>query len=123
MNNNEENSEPILIDINEVVRTTVTPFLLHDSDFVRLTKVHNFLAIWAHSFFAGTSVFLVTLISKWVGKNYFESIVTISSEEKIALGILVLLVIVFEAAYFFLPSEKKKTVKRIQKHFDKYMKV
>ncbi len=123
MNEVEKKTEPIVIDRDEVIQTKGTPFLLHDGDFLRLTKIHSFLAVWAHSFFAGTGVFLVTLISKWINHKYFNSEVIVSSQEWITLSILVVLVLVSESLHFYLPSEKKKTVKRIQKHFSKHKQV
>ncbi len=93
------------------------PYPLEHSDFLKLTKITNFVPIWAHSFFAGTSVFGLTIISKWIDNRYFNGSNSITNIEIITLFILAVLAVVFEVLYFVLPSEKKKTIKKIEKHF------
>jgi len=94
------------------------PYPLEHSDFLKLTKITNFVPIWAHSFFAGTSVFGLTIISKWIDNKYFNGSNNISNIEIITLVILAVLAVTFEVLYFILPSEKKKTIKKIEKHFE-----
>ena len=94
------------------------PYPLEHSDFLKLTKITSFVPIWAHSFFAGTSVFCLTVISKWIDNRYFNGHSNISSTELITLALLAFLAVIFEVLYFVLPSEKKKTIKKIEKHFE-----
>lgn len=120
MNNQTVKTEPIVINRDEVVQTRETPYLLHDGDFLRLTKIPSFVAIWAHSFFAGTGVFLVTLIAKLFDHNYFGSSTSVSTLEWTTLGILIVLVIIFELINWCVPSEKKQIMKRIEAFFEKH---
>ena len=120
MNDQEVKTEPIVIPRNEVVKTLETPYLLHDGDFLRLTKIHSFVAIWAHSFFAGTGVFLVTLCAKLIDHKYFSSATSVSVLEWITLAILIAFAIIFELIYWWAPSEKKKTMKRIEAFYRKH---
>ena len=108
MNDPSVKTEPIVVDKNEVVNTVQPNYLLSDGDFLRLTKIHSFIAIWAHGFFAGTSVFLVTLIAKVINHKYFDATTSVTSLEWITLAILFLLAIIFELIYWFSPSERKK---------------
>lgn len=120
MNDQTVKTEPIVINRNEVVQTRETPYLLLDGDFLRLTKIHSFVAIWAHSFFAGTGVFLVTLAAKLIDHKYFSSTTSVSTLEWITLGILIVLTVIFEFINWFVPSEKKKTMKQIEAFFEKH---
>ena len=120
MNNQSVRTESIVIDRNEVVKTPEAAYLLHDGDFLRLTKIHSFVAIWAHSFFAGTGIFLITLIAKLIDHKYFNSNTSVSTLEWITLAILVALAIIFELIYWKVPSEKKKTIKRIEAFYKKH---
>ncbi len=115
-----QRNEPITVGRDDVVQTQRNPYLLHHHEFLQLTKIHSFLAIWAHSFFAGTGVFLVTIIARLVDNRHFDGTSVISRLEWITLGILVLVVLVFEGAVWFAPSAKKKTIKNIQRHFDRF---
>ncbi len=115
-----QRNEPIIVSRDDVVQTQRNPYLLHHHELLQLTKIHSFLAIWAHSFFAGTGVFLVTIIARLVDNRYFEGTSVISRLEWIILGILVLVVLVFEGVVWFAPSAKKKTIKKIQGHFDRF---
>ncbi len=94
------------------------PYPLEYSDFLKLTKITNFVPIWAHSFFAGTGVFALTLVSKWIDNKYFHASNDITHIEIITLVLLIILAIIFEILYFTLPSEKDKTIKKIEKHFE-----
>ena len=120
MNDQEVKTEPIVIPRNEVVKTLETPYLLHDGDFLRLTKIPSFITIWAHSFFAGTGVFFVTLLAKLIDHKYFNASTSVSTLEWITLEILISLAIIFELINWKVPSEKKKTVKRIQEFYNKH---
>jgi len=93
-------------------------FPLRQHQFLRLTKVPSFVGVWAHSFFAGTGVFLVTIIARLIDARFFAGTSTVSSLEWITLGILVVLVLIFEAINFFVPSERKKMTRDIQTYFD-----
>jgi hypothetical protein len=107
----------ILVRRDSLVRTESSPFLLHEGDFLRLTKLPSNVSTWAHRFFGGTTAFFVTLCAKWVDSTYFGGSVGVTSLDWIILSILVLVTIVFELAHLILPSERKKTVKKIQAHF------
>jgi len=109
---------PIQVDRDSVVTMLHVTFPLRQHQFVRLTKVPSFLGIWAHSFFAGTGVFLVTIVARLVDHKYFDGTSSVSSLEWITLGILSILVVVFEAINFFVPSERKKMTLQIQLYFD-----
>ena len=113
-------TEPVVIDRNDVVKTADPKYLLGDGDFLRLTKIHSFIAIWAHSFFAGTGVFLVTLVAKLVNHNYFDAQTSPSTLDWITLVILTVLAIIFEWIYWKMPSEKKKTIKKIEVFFNEH---
>lgn len=97
------------------------PYPLENSDFLKITKVNSLLPIWAHAFFTGTSVFVITITAKWINHNYFEGLETVSTTEIITLTILGIFALVFEGLYLFLPSEKKKTIAKISKHFEDNM--
>ena len=112
--------EPIQIDRKTVVTMQHVTFPLRQDQFLRLTKIHSFVAIWAHSFFAGTSVFLVTIAARLIDKSAFNSTSSVSSLEWVTLGILGVLVLVFEGINYWWPSEKKKMAKTIQECFDNY---
>lgn len=112
--------EPITLDRNDVIQTKQIPYLLHEGDYLRLTKIHSFLPIWAHSLFAGMSIYLINLLAKYISHNYFNSTENVSFTEWITLAIIFILVLIFESLYFFLPSDKKKTIKIIDEHFKKY---
>ena len=105
MNGQTVKTKPIVINRNEVVKTLETAYLLHDGDFLRLTKIPSFVAIWAHSFFAGTSVFLVTLVAKLIDHKYFGSTTSVSTLEWITLVILIVLAIIFELINWYWTSE------------------
>ncbi|MEK6775493.1 MAG: hypothetical protein AABY87_01265 [bacterium] len=113
-------TETIVINRSEVVQTRETPYLLHDGDFLRLTKIPSFVAIWAHSFFAGTGVFFVTLIAKLIDHNYFSAATSVSTLEWITFVILITLVIIFELINWRVPSDKKKTMKKIEAFYEKH---
>lgn len=115
-----QRKEPIQIDRETVVTMRHVTFPLRQDQFLRLTKIHSFVAIWAHSFFAGTGVFLVTIAARLIDKHAFSGTSTVSSLEWVTLGILGTLVLVFEGINYCLPSEKKKMAKTIQEHFDTY---
>jgi hypothetical protein len=110
--------QTITVAKDEVVCTEATPFLLHEADFLRLTKIHSFVSIWAHSFFAGTGVFLITVVAKLLDHKYFNGPAAVTSLEWITLCVLVVLAVIFELLHFLLPSDKKKTIKKIKQHFD-----
>lgn len=113
-------SETIVVDRDDVVQTVANPYLLRYHEFQSLTKIPSFLAIWAHSFFAGTGVFLVTICARLIDKNFLNGSASVSNWEWITLGFLVVLVLILEGLNFILPSKKKSTEKRIQEHFDAY---
>ena len=115
-----QRKEPIQIDRKTVVTMQYVTFPLRQDQFLRLTKIHSFVAIWAHSFFAGTGVFLVTIAARLIDKHAFNGTSTVSSLEWVTLGILGALVLVFEGINYCLPSEKNKMAKTIQEHFDTY---
>jgi H+/Cl- antiporter ClcA len=112
--------EPLVIARGEVVKTQEPVFPLRDGDFLRLTKIHSFIAIWAHSFFAGTGVFLVTLVAKLVDHKYFSASTSVSTLEWITLVILLVLAIIFEIIYWKFPSEKRKTIEKIEEYFKEH---
>lgn len=98
--------------------TVHTPFPLEDSDFLRLTKVNSLLPIWAHTFFTGTSVFSITIFSKWFTHKYSDGAEIVTNTEWTTLKLLILCALVFEVLYLALPSEKKKVISKIKKHFE-----
>jgi len=110
--------EPIQVDRDAVVTMQHVTFPLQQHQFLRLTKIPSFVGIWAHSFFAGTGVFMVTIVARLIDVRYFDGALTVSSLEWITLGILCLLVVIFEGIYFSIPSERKKMVRAIQSYFD-----
>ncbi len=114
------NKEPIHVDRDDVVQTPHNPYLLRYHEFQSLTKIHSFLTIWAHTFFAGTGIFLVTIVARLVEKHLFGGSSNISHLEWITLGILVVLVLILEGLTSLVPSQRKKTANKIQKHFDRY---
>jgi hypothetical protein len=109
--------KPITVPEGTVIQVVVPVFPLHDGDFLRLTKVRSFTSIWAHSFFAGTGVWGVTLLAKFVDHKYFNGSGAVTHLEWVTLSILVILVVFFEALHLMLPSEKKKILKKIRAHF------
>ena len=94
------------------------PYPLESSDFLKLTKVNSLLPIWAHTFFTGTSVFVITVASKWTSHKYFSGTEEVSTTEIITLITLVIFALTFEGLYLLLPSEKKRTIAKIKKHFE-----
>lgn len=98
--------------------TVHVPFPLEDSDFLKLTKVNSLLPIWAHAFFTGTSVFVIMVLAKWLDHKIFSGADAVSSTEWLTLSMLAVLAIIFEALYLLSPSEKKQTIKKIEKHFE-----
>ncbi len=98
--------------------TVHVPFPLENSDFLKLTKVNSLLPIWAHAFFTGTSVFVITVLAKWLNHEYYNGTDVVSNTEWLTLGILAVLALVFEGLYLWLPSEKKKTISKIEDHFE-----
>lgn len=112
--------QPIQIEREDVVTMRHVAYPLQHHQFLQLTKIYSFIAIWAHSFFAGTGVFLVTILAKLIDKHKFGGTSEVSSLEWITLGILTVLVLVFEAINFLVPSDKKTVTKTIQSHFDKF---
>jgi len=117
MNGQTKQNKPYVVPRNAVVKTEASPFLLHEGDFLRLTKLHSFISIWAHGLFAGTVVFLVTLAARFIDHRYFQGS-AITSFEWITLAILVAFVVILELLHLCLPTEKKKAIKKIRKHFD-----
>lgn len=119
MDGKKQGNETIRISSDGLYRgaTVHTPFPLENSDFLKLTKVNSLLPIWAHTFFTGTSVFSITVLAKWLNHKYFNGIETVSNTEGLTLLILIVLAVIFEALYIILPSDKKKTISRIEKHF------
>jgi hypothetical protein len=95
-----------------------TPYPLEESDFLKITKVTSFIPIWAHTFFTGTAVFLITVVAKWLDNTYWRGTNDISKTEIITLSILGCLAVAFEALYICWPSDKKKTIVKISKHFE-----
>lgn len=114
---NKVQNTTVRIGKDEVVTTEAKPFLLHDADFLRLTKLRSFISIWAHSFFAGTGIFLVTLAAKFVDHRYYRGTEDVTAREWITFWILAVLVLVFEGLHLLLPSDRKKTIAKIKKHF------
>ena len=112
--------EPIQLDRDAVVTMQHVTFSLRQHQFLLLTKVPSFIGIWAHSFFAGTGVFLVTIIARSIDSRFFGGASAVSSLEWITLGILCILVLIFEVINFCVPSEKKKMTQHIQWYFDTY---
>jgi hypothetical protein len=110
--------EPIQVDRDTVVTMLHVTFPLRQHQFLRLTRVPSFVGVWAHSFFAGTGVFLVTIIARLIDVKYLRGTSTVSSLEWITLGILSGLVLIFEAINFFIPSERKKMTQHIRSYFD-----
>lgn len=110
--------EPIQVNRDAVVTMQHVTFPLQQHQFLRLTKIPSFVGIWAHSFFAGTGVFLVTIVARLIDARYFNGASTVSSLEWITLGILGLLVLIFEGINFSIPSERQKMVRAIQSYFD-----
>jgi hypothetical protein len=94
-----------------------TPYPLEESDYLKLTKVTSFVPIWAHTFFTGTAVFVLTVLAKWIDNQYFGGKNNISNTEFITLLILAILAIAFEILHYCVPSDKKKTIKKIDHHF------
>ena len=122
-----QKTETIQISRDGIYRglTVHTPYPLEADEFLKLTKVNNLLPIWAHTFFTGTSLFLITFLAKVLdnkylsGTNkYLSGTNTITNVELITLGVLVALAIIFEILYFCAPSAKKNTLKVIEKHFE-----
>ena len=113
-------SETVQISSDGVYRgvSVHIPYPLESDEFLKLTKVNSLLPIWAHSFFTGTSLFLINVLSKWIDNKFFSGTNTIASSEVITLCILVVLAIILEALYLSLPSAKKDTLKKIEKHFE-----
>lgn len=62
----------------------------------------------------------MTIAARIIDKHAFNGTSTVSSLEWVTLGILGVLVLVFEGINYWLPSEKKKMAKAIQEHFDNY---
>jgi hypothetical protein len=112
--------ESIQVDRDAVVTMQHVTFSLQQHQFLRLTKIPSFVGIWAHSFFAGTGVFMVTIIARLIDARYFNGASAVSSLEWVTLGILGLLVLIFEGINFYIPSERKKMVRTIQSYFDKH---
>lgn len=110
--------EPIQVDREAVVTMQHVTFPLQQHQFLRLTKIPSFVGIWAHSFFAGTGVFLVTIVARLIEAKYFNGALTVSSLEWTTLGILGLLVLIFEGINFSIPSERQKMVRTVQSYFD-----
>jgi hypothetical protein len=94
-----------------------TPYPLEESDYLKLTKVTSFVPIWAHTFFTGTAVFVLTILAKWIDSRYFGGKSNISNTDIIALIILGILAIAFEILHYCLPSAKKETIKKIDQYF------
>jgi hypothetical protein len=112
-----ERTEPIVVDRGAVIHTQRRVYTLHSDEFLKLTKIPSFLAIWAHGFFAGTGVFALTVLSRWVDQRYFDGDSPIESWEWILLTALVVLVGLLEGSVFLLPSERKHVTKKIERFF------
>ena len=119
MDGTKQESKTIRISSDGLYRgaTVHTPFPLENSDFLKLTKVNSLLPIWAHTFFTGTSVFCITILAKWINHKYFNGIETVSNTDWLTLVILIIFALIFEGLYMTLPSERKKTLLKIEKHF------
>lgn len=96
------------------------PYPLELSDFQNLTKVTSLIPIWAHTFFTATAFFVFTVAAKWIDNKYFGGNSIISNTDIITLCILVLFAMCFEGLYFWFPSAKKNTIKKIEKHFEEH---
>ena len=107
-------TESVLVDRESVVQIRHSTYLLKHHEFLKLTKIPSFLAIWAHSFFAGTGVFLFTVLARWLDQHYFEGSSSIANWEWILLIILMILVAILEGLVKWLPSEKKRTAAKIE---------
>lgn len=120
MNQAMQRSETVKISSDGVYRgvSVHIPYPLESDEFLKLTKVNSLLPIWAHTFFTGTSLFLITVLSKWIDNRFFSGANTITSTEVITLSILVFLALIFEGLYLGLPSAKKNTLNKIEKHFE-----
>ena len=112
-----ERTEPILVDRDAVIHTQRRVYTLHSDEFLKLTKIPSFLAIWAHSFFAGTGVFALTVLSRWVDQRYFDGQATIERWEWFLLIALIGLVATLEGLVFLLPSERKQLTRKIERYF------
>jgi hypothetical protein len=114
-----QRNETIRISSDGVYRgaTIHIPFPLESSDFLKLTKVNSLLPIWAHAFFTGTIVFIITVFAKWADRKYFSGVEDVSGTELLTLAILVVFAVILEVLYLFLPSEKKRMVSKIESHF------
>ena len=111
-------NEPIQIARDSVVTMQHVTFSLRQDQFLRLTKIYSFVAIWAHTFFAGTGLFLVTIAARLIDKHAFGGTSSVGAVDWITLGILCVLVLALEGINYCLPSEKKKMEKIIQDYFD-----
>lgn len=118
VNNETKRTEPLLVDRKSVVNVPHRTYLLEYHDFLKLTKIPSYLAIWAHSFFAGTGIFIFTILARWVDHRFFDGQSSIATWEWILLAMLAALVLVLEGLVYWLPSEKKKTAVNIQAFFD-----
>lgn len=120
MGNGTQQNQTVRISADGLYRgvSVHTPYPLEDSDFLKITKVTSFIPIWAHSFFTGTAVFLITVFAKWLDNTYWGGTNDISKTEIITLCVLGVLALAFEAIYLCSPSEKKKTIAKIAKHFE-----
>lgn len=106
------------MDRETVVQVLQRTHTLEYHDFLKLTKIPSYLTIWAHSFFAGTAIFMFTVVARLLDHRFFAGSSSIATWEWIMLGLLAALVLVLEVLVYLLPSEKKKTVARIQAVFD-----
>lgn len=112
-----ERTEPIVVDRHAVIHTQRRVYKLHSDEFLKLTKLPSFLAIWAHGFFAGTGVFALTVFSRWIDRKYFRGNSPIENWEWILLIALVALVGILELMVFIFPSERKRVTKNIECYF------
>jgi hypothetical protein len=117
---NKRHTEPLVVNKLDVIHTVEPVYKLKFSDFLCLTKIHSFIAIWAHSFFAGTGVFLVTLLAKFINCKFFDDPNSVTTLEWITLSILIFLAVIFELAYWKFPSERKKTIKKLELFFNQH---
>jgi len=112
-----QNPAVVIAPPGSIIRTQSTPFLLDEADFLRLTKSESLITTWAHRFFAGFVFFFVCLLAKLCNNTYLHGKSDITALDLITLGILAFLMLLFGLIQVLLPSERKRTVKRIREHF------
>lgn len=94
------------------------PYALRGEDFLRLTKIPSFLAIWAHTLASGAAIYISRLVILHFVAVSNEDVSPVSDAEWIFVYVLAAAVVILQFVNLIWPNERNKTKKKIQRYFE-----